>query len=92
MVFTGSNIKRDLLVIIKRSIDACGLKCPQPLLKTRQGLQGIKVGECLEVLFTDNASVEDFQKMAKLTGHSLLLFEELVDSYRYVLQKGEVNQ
>ena len=79
-------------MIIKYSIDARGLNCPQPILKARQGLQQIGAGECLEVLFTDRASVNDFPKMAALTGHSLLLCEESHDSYRYVLQKSRISQ
>ncbi len=63
--------------------------CPAPLLKARQGLNRVAIGECIEVMATDPGSVRDFHQLVKLTAHLLLVFEESAQSYRYVLQKGK---
>ena len=74
---------------IKCTVDAQGLVCPLPLLKARQGLSHLQIGECLEVLSTDGGSIQDFHRMIKLTGNTLVLFEEDAQVYRYIIRKGK---
>jgi TusA-related sulfurtransferase len=59
-----------------------------PLLKARQALKGVDIGQCIEVLATDPSSTRDFHRMAELTDNTLLSFEQDQQCYRYVLQKG----
>ncbi|MGH1439569.1 MAG: sulfurtransferase TusA family protein [Cellvibrionaceae bacterium] len=73
---------------IKYTVDARGYSCPVPLLKAREGLNNINIGECIEVITTDASSVRDFHRMVELTTHKLIAFEQLTQSYRYVLEKG----
>ena len=73
---------------IKYTIDASGLRCPEPLLKARQVLNGLENGEYIEVVATDPGSVRDFQRMAALTKNTLVEFEQREHTYRYVLKKG----
>lgn len=73
---------------IKYTVDASGLACPAPLLMARQGLHKVNSGECIEVIATDAGSVRDFHRLVELTEHKLIEFEELTDTYRYVLEKG----
>ena len=74
--------------MIKCTIDARDLRCPEPLLKARESLKGLEPGECLEVLANDAGSVRDFHKMVELTNHTMVLFEEKQQSYRYILKAG----
>ena len=55
-------------------IDARGLSCPLPLLKAKQGLNGLNAGESLLVLATDGGSVRDFHSFVKLSEHTCLLY------------------
>jgi len=73
---------------IDQYLDATGLDCPMPLLKAKQCLNKMAVGECLRVVATDAGSVRDFKSFADLSGHCLL--ESRVDEsrYIYVLQKA----
>ena len=32
------------------TLDCCGMKCPQPVLKAKKALKDVEVGEALEVL------------------------------------------
>ncbi|MGH1484606.1 MAG: sulfurtransferase TusA family protein [Cellvibrionaceae bacterium] len=77
-----------LLLPIKCTINACGLRCPEPLLKVRQALNVLCTGEYVEVIATDPASVKDFHRMAELTKNTLVEFEQQEHIYRYVLKKG----
>ena len=40
-------------------LDASGLNCPMPILKTKKALKGMSAGETLEVISTDAGSVKD---------------------------------
>lgn len=72
------------------SVDAQGLQCPMPLLKAKQALNKIEVGQDVEVLATDAGSFRDFHAFAKQGSHELLLAEECQGIYRYVIRKGQM--
>ncbi|HWZ47427.1 MAG: sirA-like family protein [Herbaspirillum sp.] len=55
-----------------RELDARGLHCPLPILKTKKTLADMHSGEVLRVMATDTGSVRDFQAFAKQTGNALL--------------------
>ncbi|MET1255442.1 sulfurtransferase TusA family protein [Aliikangiella maris] len=57
-------------------LDACGLCCPLPLLKMKQKLNQIAVGDKLVVKTTDPGSQRDFQSYIDLTNHQLTFCEE----------------
>ncbi len=71
---------------IARTVDAKGLSCPMPIVKTAQAIKALTAGQLLEVLATDPGSVKDFEAWSKSTGHALV--EQSVDSgvYRFVLR------
>lgn len=53
-------------------VDARGLNCPLPILRTKKALNGMQSGQLIQILATDPASVRDFQAFAKQTGNALL--------------------
>ena len=55
-----------------RELDARGLHCPLPILKTKKALADMISGEVLRVMATDTGSVRDFQAFAKQTGNDLI--------------------
>ena len=59
-----------------RELDARGLHCPLPILKTKKALADRLSGEVLRVMATDTGSVRDFQAFAKQTGNALLELTE----------------
>jgi tRNA 2-thiouridine synthesizing protein A len=73
---------------IDQYLDASGLSCPMPLLKAKQCLNRMAVGECLQVLSTDAGSVRDFKSFTDLSGHLLLESRADETNYIYVLQKA----
>ncbi|MDO8306251.1 sulfurtransferase TusA family protein [Herminiimonas sp.] len=55
-----------------KDLDARGLNCPLPILKTKKALAEMTTGQVLRVQATDPGSVRDFQAFAKQTGNDLL--------------------
>jgi len=70
-------------------VDACGLKCPLPILRTKKALAQIAGGERVEVFATDPHALGDFEAFCRQTGHALLTWEETDGRFRFVLQKRD---
>jgi tRNA 2-thiouridine synthesizing protein A len=69
-------------------LDARGLVCPMPLIKTRQALMVVGPGATVCVLATDPDSVADFTNFCDATGHKLLSSEQRDDLFVYVIEKA----
>jgi len=50
---------------VDQELDVQGLNCPMPLVKARQAIMKMDVGQTLKVISTDRGSVADFQGWAK---------------------------
>ncbi len=72
---------------IAQVVDAKGLSCPMPIVKTAQAIKGLASGQLLEVLSTDPGSVKDFTAWAKSTGNPLVEQAEEGGVFRFVLRK-----
>ena len=53
-------------------VDARGLACPLPILRTKKALATLKSGQVLHIRATDPGSVKDFQAFCRQTGNELL--------------------
>jgi tRNA 2-thiouridine synthesizing protein A len=73
---------------ISQRVDARGLSCPMPIVKTAQAIKTVTVGSLIEVLATDAGSVKDFAAWSRRTGNELV--EQSVDGgvYRFVLRRN----
>lgn len=69
------------------TVDAKGLNCPMPIVKTAQAVKAMASGETVEVLATDPGSIKDFAAWSKSTGN--VLVEQTVEGgvYRFVMRK-----
>ena len=70
-----------------KELDARGLHCPLPILKTKKALADMLSGEVLRVLATDSGSVRDFQAFAKQTGNNLLAQAEENKEFVFFMQR-----
>jgi tRNA 2-thiouridine synthesizing protein A len=72
---------------ITKTLDARGLSCPMPIVKTAIAIRELASGELLEVLATDPGSVADFAAWAKSTGNALV--DQGLDGgvYRFLLRR-----
>ena len=70
-----------------KELDARGLSCPLPILKTKKALNDLVSGQVLKVMATDPGSIKDMQAFATQTGNALLSTEEADKTYVFYLKK-----
>jgi len=70
-----------------KELDARGLSCPLPILKTKKSLNELVSGQVLKVVATDPGSVKDMQAFANQTGNPLLSSVEENKTYVFYLKK-----
>jgi len=70
-----------------KELDARGLSCPLPILKTKKSLNELTTGQVLKVVATDPGSVKDMQAFANQTGNPLLSSAEENKTYVFYLKK-----
>jgi tRNA 2-thiouridine synthesizing protein A len=77
------------LLQIASRVDARGLSCPMPIVKTAQAAKIAAPGSLIEVLATDPGSTKDFVAWCRTTGHELV--EQSLDPatsvYRYIIRR-----
>lgn len=80
-------MRMDSQVQIDREVDARGLNCPLPILRTKKALNDMTTGQVLRILATDPASVRDFQAFAKQTGNQLVEQREQDGAFLFLLRR-----
>ncbi|GMV03377.1 MAG: sulfurtransferase TusA family protein [Burkholderiaceae bacterium] len=72
---------------IDKELDARGLNCPLPIIKTKKALNDLTSGQVLRVTSTDSGSVKDMESFARQTGNELLQSGEEGGSYVFLIKK-----
>jgi len=75
-------------IIVEVELDLSGLTCPMPLLKAKQSLNKMEVGQVLKVIATDPGSERDFKIFAEQSGNLLLEFVKQNSKFCYWIQKN----
>ncbi len=68
-------------------VDAKGLNCPLPILRTKKAMQGIEVGELLDVYATDPGSVKDFAAFCRSTGNELMSSAQEGNVFKFTIKR-----
>jgi len=71
-----------------QELDACGLNCPLPVLRTKKTLDKMASGEVLQIIATDPGSVEDMASLVRQTGHQMLESRQESDKYYFLVKKA----
>jgi tRNA 2-thiouridine synthesizing protein A len=71
-----------------KELDARGLNCPLPILRTKKAIAELNSGEVLKIVATDPGAVKDFEAFAKQTGHTLLSHSEGGGEFTFFLKKA----
>ncbi|NIN66987.1 MAG: sulfurtransferase TusA family protein [Anaerolineae bacterium] len=69
------------------SLDCVGLYCPMPIIKTKEKVQELEVGQVLEVIADDKGIKADMPAWCESTGNELLGVEEEDGEYRVYIRK-----
>lgn len=72
---------------VDREVDARGLNCPLPILRTKKALNEMVTGQVLKVVATDPASQRDFQAFSRQTGNALIDQSAANGEYVYLLRR-----
>ncbi|MEO8345924.1 MAG: sulfurtransferase TusA family protein [Betaproteobacteria bacterium] len=70
-----------------REVDARGLNCPLPVLRTKKALNDMASGQVLRIVATDPGSVRDFLAFAKQTGNELVEHGEQDGEFWFVMKR-----
>jgi tRNA 2-thiouridine synthesizing protein A len=76
------------VVDVARTLDASGLACPMPVVRTRQEINQIERGQILEVISTDRGSLSDLPAWADGTGNRIVEQHEEDGRYVFLIEKG----
>jgi len=76
-----------VLLTADELVDARGLSCPMPIVKTATLVRTLASGKVIEVLATDPGSVKDFQAWARSTGNELIESTQEGSVYRFLIRK-----
>lgn len=69
-------------------LDAKGLACPMPIVKTKKAITNLEPGEVIEVQATDKGSTADLKAWAGSTGHQYLGTVEEAEVLKHYLRKA----
>jgi tRNA 2-thiouridine synthesizing protein A len=72
----------------KQTLDARGLNCPLPILRTKKSLIPLQSGEILKVISTDPGSLKDIASFCSQTGNELLSSQQQGKDYEFVIRKA----
>jgi tRNA 2-thiouridine synthesizing protein A len=70
-----------------KDLDARGVNCPLPILRTKKALSDMESGQILRVAATDPGAVKDFQAFSKQTGNDLLSHSQSETGFHFYLRK-----
>ncbi len=82
--------KSIMVEMIKDSIkvDACGLQCPGPILKLKNKMDEVNVGDVIEIKSTDPGFARDAEAWSNMTGNKLISNTSEKGIYTAVIEKS----
>lgn len=69
-------------------LDAKGLACPMPIVRTKKAMTELETGQVLEIHATDKGAKNDLAAWAKSGGHELLSDTEEDGVLKFWIKKG----
>ena len=70
-----------------QTLDARGLSCPMPVLKTKKAIESLTSGQILEIFSTDPGTRNDLPSWANRTGNTFLGEKEDQGFIRFYVKK-----
>jgi len=74
-------------VVVDVKLDCIGLFCPMPVLKARDAVRRLAVGQVLELASDDPGSEADLKSWTARTGHGLLGIDKDGAVFRFLVRK-----
>jgi tRNA 2-thiouridine synthesizing protein A len=70
-------------------LDAKGLNCPLPILRTKKALKDMAIGDVLTVQATDPGAVKDFEAFCRTTGNELVDSSNANGEYHFRIRRKQ---
>ncbi|MEK9670497.1 MAG: sulfurtransferase TusA [Gammaproteobacteria bacterium] len=77
--------------LVADTVDATGLKCPEPVMMLRNALRQVADGTCLKLIATDPSTLRDIPTMCRFMRHVLVSQDELDGHYEFVVSARALN-
>jgi tRNA 2-thiouridine synthesizing protein A len=71
-----------------KMLDAKGLACPMPIVRTKKAMNELESGQVLEIHATDKGAKNDLAAWSKSGGHELIKLEEENGVFKFWIKKG----
>ncbi|GAB6264019.1 sulfurtransferase TusA [Photobacterium sp. CCB-ST2H9] len=71
------------------SLEAQGLRCPEPVMMVRKTVRKMADGETLLVLADDPSTTRDIPSFCRFMDHTLLAADTESLPYRFLIRKGK---
>ena len=78
----------DMFSNADQTLDALGLRCPEPVMMVRLQLRKMQVGETLLIIADDPATTRDIPAFCRFMDHELVGSDTTELPYRYVVKKS----
>ncbi|MBU1311615.1 MAG: sulfurtransferase TusA [Gammaproteobacteria bacterium] len=78
---------KDIFSNADQTLDALGLRCPEPVMMVRLQLRKMQLGETLLIIADDPATTRDIPAFCRFMDHELLSSDTSELPYRYVVKK-----
>ncbi len=74
---------------VDQTLDARGLLCPMPVVKTAKAIKELEPGQLLKLMATDRGSITDIPAWCESTDNELVEWHEEGDFIVFLVRKGE---
>lgn len=81
----------DIFNSADQTLDALGLRCPEPVMMVRLQMRKMQVGETLLIIADDPATTRDIPAFCRFMDHELISSSTEVLPYRYLIKKAEIS-
>ena len=71
-----------------QTLDALGLRCPEPVMMIRLTIRKMQSGETLLIVADDPATTRDIPAFCRYMEHELIASETTALPYRYLVRKA----
>lgn len=70
------------------TVDARGLRCPEPLMVLRDRIRRLAAGELIRIDATDPSTERDFRDFCRYLDHELVESAAVDGNYAFLIRKG----
>lgn len=71
-----------------KTIDACGLLCPEPIMLLHNAVRDSQVGDVIQIVATDPSTKRDIKHFCEYLGHQLVEIVETEGRFEYFVRKA----